>query len=221
VASGKPGELCEELGDLLLQIVFMAKIACEKEWFDFDDVCSGIADKMVRRHPHVFADREVEGTSEVLRNWEEIKQGEKAKKGKRSTMDGVPHSLPALLKAFRMTEKASAVGFDWRRPADVIVKLREEVGELEDEVGSGDATAVDRVRAEMGDTLFVMANLARHLGVEPETALQGSNLKFLQRFRGMEELAEQEGHALADLSLDELDELWERVKRIQNSEFNI
>ena len=212
VAGGNPEALCEELGDLLLQIVFMARIGREKGWFDLDDVCASIADKMIRRHPHVFADREVADTDEVLRNWEEIKRGERASEPKKSALDGVPASLPGLLKAYRMTQKASALGFDWRRPADVMVKLREEVDELEAEVGSDDELAVDKVRSEMGDVLFVMANLARHLGVEPETALQETNAKFLRRFRGMEELARKDDRPLIEMSLDELDALWERVK---------
>ncbi|MEN8165324.1 MAG: MazG nucleotide pyrophosphohydrolase domain-containing protein, partial [Acidobacteriota bacterium] len=127
-------------------------------------------------------------------------------------LDGVPASLPALLKAYRMTQKAAAVGFDWARPEDVIDKLHEEVGELEAEVRAGDEVALDRVRSEMGDVLFVMANLARHLGVEPETAMQETNSRFMRRFQGVEALAEKAGRALSDMSLAELDGLWHEVK---------
>jgi MazG family protein len=213
VASGEPGKLCEELGDLLLQIVFMTRIGRENGWFDLDDVCASISEKMIRRHPHVFSDREVEDSAEVLRNWEEIKQGERADQTSPSVLDGVPASLPALLKAFRMTEKAAAVGFDWRKPADVMTKMREEMDELETELNGGDQASSERVRDEMGDVLFVMANLARHLGVEPETALQRSNTAFKRRFESMEEQARDRGEDLRELSLEEQDAMWEEAKR--------
>lgn len=207
-----PDRLCEELGDLLIQIVFMARIAREKDWFDMDAVCNAISDKMVRRHPHVFGDRAVEGAEEVVRNWEDIKQEERANDSDRSTLSGVPTSLPGLLKAFRMTEKAAAVGFDWRRSHDVISKLHEEVQELEAELDNLQEAAADRVRHEMGDVLFVMANLARHLGVEPETALQETNAKFKRRFEAMEAQARKRGTRLRDLTLEQQDELWDLVK---------
>ncbi len=212
--SGEPAALREELGDLLLQIVFMARIARESRWFDVDDVSRGIADKMVRRHPHVFGDREVADSDEVVRNWEEIKRGEREHRPAASALDGIPASLPGLLKAFRMTEKASALGFDWEKPLDVVGKLHEEVEELEAELAAGEVRA-ERVRAELGDVLFVMANLARHLGVEPETALQASNRKFMRRFRAMEAAVREEGAALKEKSLDELDALWDRAKELE------
>jgi MazG family protein len=205
--------LRDELGDLLIQIVFMARIARESERFDVEGVCEAVSDKMVRRHPHVFGDRPVDCTDQVIRNWEDIKRQERADDPESSTLGGVPASLPALLKAFRMTEKAAAVGFDWRRARGVIAKLHEEVAELEAELERLEATDVDRVRHEMGDVLFVMANLARHLGVEPETALQATNAKFKRRFQAMECLARSAGKRLADLSLSEQDDLWNRVKR--------
>ncbi len=213
VAAGDPDSLCEELGDLLLQIVFMARIGRENGWFDLDDVCRGIADKMVRRHPHVFSDREVADAAEVVRNWEDIKRDERSGGPARSVLDGVPAALPALLKAFRMTEKAAAVGFDWRRPADVMTTMREEMAELEDELNDGGPS--DQTRAEMGDVLFVMANLARHLGVEPETALQRSNTSFRRRFECMEALAAARGASLRQLGLTEQDALWEEAKRLE------
>ncbi|MFV2071434.1 MAG: nucleoside triphosphate pyrophosphohydrolase [Thermoanaerobaculales bacterium] len=212
IASGDPAKLCEELGDLLLQIVFVSRIGRENGWFDLDDVCDGISEKMVRRHPHVFDDRTVADSGEVMRNWEDIKRAERVDEPESSTLDGVPGSLPALLKAFRMTEKAAAVGFDWRRPADVMAKMREEMTELEVELAAGGDAAADRVRAEMGDVLFVMANLARHLGVEPETALQGTNATFKRRFRAMEKRSREMARDLRDLSLDEQDALWNEVK---------
>jgi len=215
IAEGDPDKLCEELGDLLLQIVFVARIARENGWFDVDGVCETISEKMVRRHPHVFGDREVSGSAEVLQNWEEIKRDERAGTGSSSVLDGVPSSLPALLKAFRMTEKAAAVGFDWRKPADVMVKMREEMAELEAELEVGEAAANERVRAEMGDVLFVMANLARHLRVEPETALQGTNATFMRRFQAMEDRALASGRDFREMDLAEQDALWEEVKEAE------
>jgi len=212
ISGGNSAKLCEELGDLLIQIVFVARIAKEMGWFEMDGVCEAISDKMVRRHPHVFGDREVSGSAEVLQNWEDIKRDERAANGESSVLDGVPNSLPALLKAYRMTEKAAAVGFDWRKPEDVMVKMREEMAELEAELERGEATANERVRAEMGDVLFVMANLARHLGVEPETALQGTNATFMRRFQAMEERALAAGRNFRDMDLAEQDALWEEVK---------
>ena len=212
ISDGDPAKLCEELGDLLLQIVFVARIARENDWFNLDDVCEKISEKMVRRHPHVFGDREVSGSAEVLQNWEQIKRDERAGTDESSVLDGVPSSLPALLKAYRMTEKAAAVGFDWRKPADVMVKMHEEMAELEEELVKGEASANERVRAEMGDVLFVIANLARHLQVEPETALQGTNATFMRRFKAMEELAQEKGRDFRDMDLAEQDGLWEEVK---------
>ena len=215
ISGGDPAKLCEELGDLLLQIVFVARIARENDWFDVDDVCESISDKMVRRHPHVFGDREVSGSTEVLQNWEQIKRTERAGTDESSVLDGVPNSLPALLKAYRMTEKAAAVGFDWRKPADVMVKMHEEMAEIEEELLKGEASANERVRAEMGDVLFVLANLARHLQVEPETALQGTNATFMRRFKAMEKLAEAKGRDFRDMDLAEQDGLWEEVKEAE------
>ncbi len=218
IGSGNGDLLAEELGDLLLQIVFLSRIAREKGWFDTDDVCDAISDKMIRRHPHVFADREVADSAEVKRNWEDIKRDEHSEGPPRSALGGVPTSLPGLLKAFRMTEKAAAVGFDWRRPHDVIGKLHEEVGELEHELDALERADKGRVRDELGDVLFVMANLARHLGVEPETALQGTNTKFMRRFQFMEEAARSAGTNLRELTLDEQDALWDRAKEAEGSD---
>jgi MazG family protein len=215
ISDGDPAKLCEELGDLLLQIVFVSRIACEDGWFEVDDVCNTISDKMVRRHPHVFGDREVSGAQEVLQNWEDIKRDERASNGETSVLDGVPPSLPALLKAFRMTEKAAAVGFDWRKPSDIMVKMHEEMAELEAELAVSETSANDRVRAELGDVLFVMANLARHLGVEPETALQGTNARFMRRFQAMEDRARATGRDFCQMELAEQDSLWDEVKEAE------
>jgi MazG family protein len=212
IASKNGRELCEELGDLLLQIVFLAKIGKENGWFTIDDVADSISDKMIRRHPHVFAETQVSGSEEVLRNWETIKGEERKKNNKTSVLDGVPAALPGLLKAYRMTQKAAAVGFDWSKAEDVVEKLHEEVAELEAEVRSRDEKTAGRVKAEMGDVLFVMANIARHLGVEPETALQATNAKFDRRFREVEAGARKAGKSTSDMSLEELDRLWDEVK---------
>ncbi len=218
IASGDPEKLREELGDLLLQIVFVARIAREKGWFDLDGVSEGISEKMVRRHPHVFGDRQVEGSAEVMRNWEDIKKDERSSEPGASVLDGVPASLPGLLKAFRMTEKAAAVGFDWRKPLDVMDKMREEMAELEAELDTDDGVVDDRVRAEMGDVLFVMANLARHLGVEPETALQQTNATFMRRFKAMEDRARETGRDFREMELAEQDALWDEVKAEERGE---
>ncbi len=210
ISAGDPGMVAAELGDLLFQIIFVAQIASEQQLFGIDDVCAGIHEKMVRRHPHVFGEVEVSSSSEVVRNWETIKAGERRRK---SALDGVPRQLPALLKALRITEKAAALGFDWERANDIVAKLQEEVDELKTEVESGASQAArEGVREELGDVLFVIANLARRLGVDPEAALQGANDKFARRFRAMEEQALARGAQLSSMTLAELDALWEAAK---------
>lgn len=207
--------LAGELGDLLFQIVFAAQIAAERGLFDIDDVCRGIHAKMVRRHPHVFGDVEVRGAPDVVRNWEVIKAKEPREGG---ALAGVPRQLPALLKALRITEKAAALGFDWERAMDVVAKLEEEVGELKEQLASGRGSASrEGVREELGDVLFVMANLARQLGVDPEAALQGANDKFTRRFGAMEDEARRQGAHLAALGPAQLDALWNLVKAAERS----
>jgi tetrapyrrole methylase family protein/MazG family protein len=207
--------LAGELGDLLFQIVFAAQIAAERGLFDIDDVCRGIHAKMVRRHPHVFGDVEVRGASDVVRNWEAIKAKEPREGG---ALAGVPRQLPALLKALRITEKAAALGFDWERAMDVVAKLEEEVGELKEQLASGrGAASREGVREELGDVLFVMANLARQLGVDPEAALQGANDKFARRFGAIEDEARRQGTHLAALGPAQLDALWNLVKAAERS----
>lgn len=206
-----PDKLRDELGDLLFHILFIADIARERGWFDIEDVCRSIHAKMVRRHPHVFGDVAVASSGEVVRNWESIKQQEREGS---SALEGVPKQLPALLKALRITEKAAALGFDWERVNDVAAKLVEEVDELTAELNAagGEERAV-RIRDEFGDVLFVMANLARQIGVDPEAALQAANEKFTRRFMGMETLAARRGVRVESLSLGDLDALWEEVKK--------
>ena len=211
IDSRDPATLSGELGDLLFQIVFAAQLAHENGWFDIEEVCRKIHAKMVYRHPHVFGDVEVAGAAEVVRNWEALKSRERREAG---ALAGVPRQLPALLKALRITEKAAALGFDWERANDVVAKLEEEVKELIGELGPDPATRPrEGVREELGDVLFVMANLARQLGIDPEAALQGANDKFARRFGAMEEQARALGVELSSLTLAELDDLWETAKK--------
>jgi MazG family protein len=211
IDGGDPATLSGELGDLLFQIVFAAQVAHEHGWFDVEEVCRKIHAKMVYRHPHVFGDVEVAGAADVVRNWEALKARERRAAG---ALAGVPRQLPALLKALRITEKAAALGFDWERANDVVAKLQEEVDELIAELGPDPtARAAEGVREELGDILFVLANLARRLGVDPEAALQGANEKFARRFGAMEEEARSRGVALGSLGLAELDGIWEEVKK--------
>jgi MazG family protein len=210
ISVDEPAALAGELGDLLFQVVFVAQLATERGWFGIAEVCRGIHEKMVRRHPHVFGEVEARDSGQVVRNWEAIKQTERSNRG---ALAGVPRQLPALLKALRMTEKAAALGFDWERVDDVVAKLREEVGELAVEIGAADEhRRSERIRDELGDVLFVVANLARQLGVDPEAALQGANEKFARRFGAMERLAGERGLDFRGMTLRELDALWDEVK---------
>lgn len=209
IASDEPQHLREELGDLLFQIVFAAQMAEEQGWFDLSDVIRFVHAKMMARHPHVFGEERLATAQQVVENWERLKKKEKG----RGALAGVPASLPALLKALRMTEKAAALGFDWEKPREVLAKVREEVEELARVVdGAGQEGEQARIREELGDVLFAMANVARHLGVDPEAALQAANHKFQRRFAAMEELAAARGQSLENLSLSELDALWEQAK---------
>jgi MazG family protein len=215
IDSRDPAHLEAELGDLLFQIVFVAQLATDQGWFDIVDVCRGIHAKMVRRHPHVFGDVDAPTAADVARNWEQIKRSES---GQRGALAGVPRQLPALLKALRMTEKAAAFGFDWERTDDVVAKLREEVEELADELRvERRERHPERVSDEMGDVLFVMANLARRLGVDPEAALQAANDKFTRRFSALERRAHERGRELQTMPLAELDGWWEEIKHEQRS----
>jgi len=210
--------LREELGDLLLQVVYHARMAEEEGSFAFDDVATAIADKMVARHPHVFGDKEVEGASGQTRMWEEFKARERAAKAKASgrppsVLDDVPLALPALLRAEKLQKRAARVGFDWPDARQVLDKLEEEIGELRAEIDQGGTPA--RVADEVGDLLFVLVNLARHLKVDPETALRGCNAKFERRFNFIEASLAAEGRAPKDATLDEMEELWVRAKKAE------
>jgi tetrapyrrole methylase family protein / MazG family protein len=203
------GDLCEELGDLLLQIVFHSQLATERGKFSIADVVDSLSNKMIRRHPHVFGDQAVSSVSEVWKNWEQLKALEPAGRRRESKLDGIPKGLGALQRAQKMQDKASRVGFDWPDLDGVRAKIAEETAELEEARREGDA---DRIREEFGDLLFSFVNFSRVLGYDAEGALREANEKFYRRFNFMERRAEREGRALDDLSLDELEELWQLAK---------
>ena len=206
----------EELGDLLFQIVFQSRIAREEGKFDFADVCDGIAAKLTRRHPHVFADVEVSGSREVIRNWERIKADERKEKGQaeRSAIGGVPVALPALVRAERLTEKAGAVGFDWPDARSVLAKVREELDELTEALDGG---APERIESELGDLLFAVANLGRWVKAHPEEALRGTLRRFESRFHHIEARLLERGKSPAQSTLAEMDALWNEAKEREKS----
>ena len=208
---GDPAAHREELGDLLLQIVFQSQIRAEEGAFEAADVCRAITDKMLRRHPHVFEDVDEDDAEHAHASWQQLKAAERKAAGPdRSALDGVPRALPGLLRATRLAIKASAVGFDWGGPEEVGPVVRDEVEELLEAAASGDA---EHVRHELGDLLFALANLSRHLGIDPEDALASANDRFDRRFRHVEASARVGGDDLADLSVGELDALWQAAKR--------
>ena len=198
-------EIKKELGDLLLHIFFYAKIGSETQDFDIADVASSMSEKLIQRHPHIYGDVEVKDEEDVKRNWEAIKLRE----GKKSVMQGVPAGLPALVKANRIQDKAAGVGFDWEQPSQVFEKVQEELQELQVEMSSGDP---ERIEAEFGDVLFSLVNYARFIGVNPENALERTNKKFISRFTYLESKAKEEGRTLKDMSLEEMDVIWNEAK---------
>ena len=198
----------EELGDLLLHVVFYSKLGEEEGAFDFGDVADALCDKLIYRHPHVYGDIHANTPDQVKENWEALKL---RKKNRRSgTLGGVPRSLPAMVKAYRMGEKAAGAGFDWEQKEDVWDKVREEQGEVEAEMKSGSKTDLE---GEFGDLLFALVNACRLYGVDPESALERTNKKFIQRFNYMEERAAAKGHTLHEMSLGAMEELWQEAKR--------
>ena len=216
--SGDPHKFADELGDLLLQIVFHAELAAEAGKFDIADVIEQIYTKMVRRHPHVFGKVRAETSADVLKNWEQLKAEERAKSKvseakapDASILDAVPHNLPGLLEAHQLTRRASNVGFDWQDVNGIFDKLAEETAELKQSLASGEGRA-EEIEEEVGDLLFVGVNLARFLGFDAEIALKKANRKFAQRFREMERIAATRGQSLRGLSAAELDALWNEVK---------
>jgi len=210
------GNHVEELGDVLLQVMFQCVMAEEKGTFTFDDVANAISDKLVRRHPHVFGDVVANDPGTVLKNWEQIKQQEHRRELRHSALDGVPATLPALLKAQRTQEKAARVGFDWKDAAGPLAKIREELGELEEAVAAAKDTSLDpRVKDELGDLIFAVTNLARHLKADAESALASATGKFAARFRAVEAGAKEQGKNLKDMTLAEMDALWDAAKKAE------
>jgi XTP/dITP diphosphohydrolase len=197
----------KELGDLMLHLVFYAKIGSETGDFDIKDVLDSISEKLIERHPHIYGEVKVANAEDVKNNWEKIKMREKDRK---SVLDGVPKSLPAMVKAFRMQEKARGVGFDWENASQVWEKVNEEIQELQDEVKNDDN---ERMEKEFGDLLFSLINYARFIGVNPEDALERTNKKFIQRFKYIEEQTNRQGKQLKELTLKEMDAFWDEAKK--------
>lgn len=200
--------ICKELGDVLLHVAFYSKIAEEKQQFDIADVCTRLKEKLIFRHPHIYGEVKADNAEEVIQNWEQIKLKEKG--GNKSVLSGVPSALPALIKANRIQEKARNVGFDWEEPSQVWEKVKEEINEVEIEIKSGDAKKIEE---EFGDLLFSIINAARLYGVNPENALEKTNLKFISRFNYVEAKAKEAGKALNKMSLEEMDTLWNEAKQ--------
>jgi len=219
-AEGKTENLREELGDLLLQIIFHSQIAEEAGDFTIEDVCAGITKKMILRHPHVFGDKKFDTANEVLNNWDELKKAEreitkKEEKTKDSILDEVPLAFPALIEANKLTRKAAKVGFDWENTREIFDKFDEEISELRTAVSNAENKNIEE---EIGDLLFVVVNLARRLDVEPETALKKTNRKFRQRFKFIEENLKMRGKNLEESNLKEMDALWNEAKLVLNGE---
>ena len=200
-------EVKKELGDVLLHIVFYSKIGSETRSFDIADVCNSISDKLINRHPHIYGDVEVENEDDVKRNWENLK----LKEGKKSVLEGVPKSLPAVVKANRIQDKVAGVGFDWEKPEQVFEKVKEELNELQLEINTENHDAME---SEFGDVLFSMINYARFLKINPENALERTNKKFIKRFQYLEKQAKLINKKLKDMSLEEMDVFWEESKKL-------
>jgi MazG family protein len=225
IESGAPGQLREELGDFLFEAVFLAQISEEKGEFAIGDAIDAICDKLVRRHPHVFARRSGDDTltsGQVIEKWETLKARERAERGEspktsKTTLSGVPKTLPSLLRAYEIGSRAAAVGFDWARAADVLDKIDEEVAEVRHEIESGATDDLARAEEEMGDLLFAIANLSRKLGIEPEAALRRANEKFTARFEALERAFAARGKPLSEATLDEMEDEWKRVKNTKDT----
>ena len=200
-------EIKNELGDVLLHLVFYAKIGSEKNAFDIGDVANAISEKLISRHPHIYGDIVVKDESEVKENWEKLK----LKEGKKSVLEGVPKSLPAMVKANRIQDKVSGVGFDWEEPYQVWNKVQEELSELNEEIKKGSNNSIE---SEFGDVLFSLINFARFIGVNPENALEKTNKKFINRFQYLEKAIKKEGKKLSEMTLSEMDVYWEQSKKL-------
>jgi ATP diphosphatase len=210
IESGEPAQLQDELGDLLFQVVYHAQMAAERGWFNFDDVARGITGKMIRRHPHVFGEEAARSAAGQTAAWEAQKAQERLEKAQHGVLDGVAHALPALKRAQKLTARAARVGFDWPNAAAVLDKLDEEVAELRAELPQADPA---RLGDELGDMLFVLANLARKLGLDAETSLSGTNAKFIRRFGYVEAALAAQGKAPRDSNLEDMDRLWSQAKK--------
>jgi len=203
-------EIKKELGDLMLHMVFYAKIGSETNDFDMADVLNSISDKLVFRHPHIYSDVKADDAETVKENWEKLK----LKEGRKSVLDGVPKSLPAMVKAYRVQEKVRGVGFDWEKPEQVWEKVQEELNEFHEEVAQTDNK--EKMEAEFGDVLFSLINYARFLDINPEDALERTNKKFIKRFKYLESESKKDGKSIADMSLAEMDVYWERAKKVKD-----
>lgn len=213
IADNDMESIREELGDLLLHVVFYSKLGDEQNAFDIADVANAICNKLIYRHPHVFADVHADTPDEVMQNWEQLKLKEKHKK--KGVLGGVPRSLPAMVKAFRIGEKAASAGFDWEKKEDVWAKVKEEIGEVQQEMDRAGSVSFDRekLQGEFGDLFFAMINAARLYHVDPELALEYSNKKFIRRFGYIEDRAQAEGKPLGSMTLDEMEALWQEAKK--------
>lgn len=203
-------EIKKEIGDIMLHLVFYAKIGDEKESFNIEDVLNAIAEKLIYRHPHIYGDTQANTEEEVKANWEKLK----LKEGNKSVLGGVPNSLPALVKAMRIQEKARGAGFDWEEDSQVWNKVEEEINEFKEEFVNKNEINSDRVEGEFGDVLFSLVNWARHVEINPETALERTNKKFMKRFRYLEKRAKENGQNLSDMSLAEMDVYWNEAKKL-------
>ena len=211
ILSGQPDEVKKELGDVLLHIVFYSTIGEEQGRFDLCDVANALCDKLIYRHPHVYGEAVAESAGAVVKRWEELKQREKG--GNKTVLSGVPASLPTLIKAYRIQDKARGVGFDWEQPEDVWMKVDEELGELREAIASKSA---DDAEGELGDFLFSVINVARKYDLNPDNALERTNAKFIRRFGYIEAKAKETGRSLRDMTLAEMDELWNEAKRLES-----
>ena len=213
IVEGDLEEVKKELGDLMLHMVFYAKIGEEKNEFDIASVLNGICDKLIHRHPHIYGNDKVENAEEVLSNWEKIKL--KEGNGERTVLEGVPKSLPALVKAIRIQDKARGVGFDWEKPEQVFEKVQEEIEELNTEIKGTSSPDSSNIEAEFGDVLFSLVNYARFIGVNPEDALEKTNKKFIKRFNYLELESKKDGKTMGEMSLAEMDKYWNEAKLIK------
>lgn len=212
IESGDPQKLKDELGDVMLQVLLHAQMAKENDQFDIADVCQNLREKLQRRHPHVFSDVEVNGVDDVLTNWEKIKRSEPGYDDRVSILDGVPASLPALMRAAKLSKKAARTGFDWPNVYAIIDKLKEEIQELEEAIESG---SQELVQDEIGDLLFTVVNIARFQGIDPEESLRRMLDRFIERFSKIEEHARETGRNISDMTLAEMDEVWDAAKKVK------